>query len=127
MYTGIERRLFDRFKTEVAVRYTSAPEDRIHYAVTEDISGNGMKISLLEKLMPGTTLNLEIFKNSSKVSARCKGEIMWITQRPLATRKVKSFEAGVRLVGLSLIYIGTLIDDLKIQDKAASLAGTVAY
>ena len=105
-----DRRMFDRIDGVVAVRYSPEGSATEHYATTKNIGGGGIKISLFRKLEPGTLLELEIFKMNSNVSARCRGEVMWITRT--ATKGKRSFEAGVRFLGMNFIYIGGLINEL---------------
>lgn len=110
MYTGADRRMFDRIDGIVAVRYSPAGSSVEHYATTKNISGGGIKISLLRKLEPGTLIDIEIFKINSNSSARCRGEVMWIKRT--AEKGKRCFEAGIKFAGLNFIYIGELIKEL---------------
>lgn len=110
MYTGIDRRMFDRVDGIVAVKYSPVGSATENYATTKNISGGGMKVSLFRKLSPGTMIDLEIFKINSDSSARCRGEVMWITKTTDKGRRC--FEAGIKFIGLNFVYIGELIKEL---------------
>jgi hypothetical protein len=102
--------MFDRIDGAVTVRYSPPGSPVENYAITKNISGGGIKISLFRNLSPGTVLDLEIFKVNSNDSARCRGEIMWINRT--ADKGKRCFEAGIKFVGLNFIYMGELIKEL---------------
>ena len=127
MYYKIERRIFERIEGELAVRYSVAGGIRQRYATTRNISGGGMKVALSERLDPGTVLQLEIFRGNARISARGKGEIAWISRASTQEKGSKFFEAGIRFIEISLLYIGALIDDLEARRTSAHLSNTGRY
>lgn len=125
MYAGIERRIFHRIEGEIAVRYRQVDSKEGCSVTTKNISAGGMRISLLKKIEPGTVLDLEIFRGRSNASSRCRGRIMWVQRLPLAKNKGKKyFEAGIEFIGLSFMYLGGLIEDLKTQNQITRLSST---
>ena len=112
-----DRRIFERIDGELAVRYSPEGSNGEYSSVTRNISGNGVRISLNENLTPGTRLDIEIFRNSSNVGARCKGEVRWIYRLPTEEKK-KSFEAGIKLLNSSFLHIGKLIKEIKPESLA---------
>ncbi|MBU3911542.1 MAG: PilZ domain-containing protein [Candidatus Omnitrophica bacterium] len=110
MQSDVDRRMFDRIDGIVAVKYCPEGSTVEHYATTKNISGGGIRMSLFRKLEPGTVLELEIYKMNSNVSARCRGEVIWITRT--ADRSKRCFEAGIKFLGLNFVYIGELIKEL---------------
>lgn len=121
MYTGPKRRLFYRIEGEVKVKYCPEGDKRKQYTTTKNISGGGMRIKLGKKITPSTILDLEIFRKKLNVSASCKGKIIWIAYVPRKGKRKGHFEAGVKFIDLSNLFIGSLISDLEIQNTATHL------
>lgn len=115
MYIDKERRGFIRVRGEVGIRYSPQGSSREYFATTRNISGSGMKVLLLKRLRPGTVLDLEIFRSNADVSARCKGEIVWIRVAPAGLNGKQGFEAGLKFINSNLFFIANLINDLQTQ------------
>src|SRR4030043_1341445 len=98
MFTGTENRVFSRIDGELAVRYSPQGTDSEFCTTTKNISGGGMRMSLLKKLEPGTVLDLEIFKYDSDLTARCKGKVVWLWDAPMDTENEQLFEAGIKFL-----------------------------
>ncbi|MFH1854214.1 MAG: PilZ domain-containing protein [Candidatus Omnitrophota bacterium] len=113
---GIDNRLFARIEGELGVRYSPQGSDREYCTTTKNISGGGMRISLLKKLEPGTMLDLEIFKHSTDLKARCRGKVVWIWGEDMNNQKEQMLEAGVSFINHQLLPIGRLIDYLEKED-----------
>lgn len=113
MYTVTDRRMFERVDGRLAVRYRWDDNDREQYASTINISGGGMRLSLFERLSPGTILDMEISRVNFDGNSRCKGEVVWVKNVSEVSRGKVGFEAGIRFIGLNLIFIKEIIEDLK--------------
>ncbi len=113
MYTQSDRRVFRRIKGKIPVLYRVLGGTREHRSFTKNIGAGGMRIPIFKIMAPGTVLDLEIFKNNSNGSARCKGEIIWTGRMTTKGKGGKIFEAGVRFLDLNFLFIGNLIGDLE--------------
>lgn len=121
MPIGTDNRLFERVEGEFAVRYSPQGSDREFCTTTKNISGGGMRISLLKRLEPGTLLDLEIFKYDTDVKTRCRGRVVWVWNEPMNVKAERLFEAGIQFINSQLLYIGRLIDCLENKNKSALL------
>lgn len=109
MRTGTDSRLFERIEGELAVRYSPRGSDREYCTTTRNVSGGGVRMSLLKRLEPGTILDLEIFRYDSTIKTRCRGEVAWIWNEPMNKKTGQLFEAGIRFLDAELLYIGRLM------------------
>lgn len=121
MRSLIDRRVFQRIEGELVVRCYWESSKREHCVSTVNISGGGMKIGLPERVTPGTILDIEVFSGDSYRSSRCKGEAMWINSISKTGQGKMDFETGIRFMGLNLLFIAGLINDLKTQRAFATL------
>ena len=112
MYTVTDRRIFNRIDGRLAVRYKWGDDGRERYASTINISGGGARLSLLERLSPGTILDMDISRLNFDGNSQCKGEVVWVKDVSEASRGRVGFEAGIRFIGLNLVFIKELIEDL---------------
>ncbi len=115
MHIGTDSRLFERIDGELAVRYSPQGSDGEFCTNTRNISGGGMRISLLKKLDLGTMLDIEIFKYNTELKTRCRGKVIWMWNEPMDTEAEQHFEAGVEFVNSQLIYVGRLMEYLQKQ------------
>lgn len=124
MYSGTDRRIFRRVKGELAVKYSLNGNNKTYSTTTKNISGGGMRITLIKKLAPGTILDMEIFKYNSNISANFRGKVAWISKAPVKIKgkKKKYFEAGIKFIDLGFLYIGILINDLESRNTANPLS-----
>jgi c-di-GMP-binding flagellar brake protein YcgR len=117
MPIGTDNRIFERIEGELAVRYSPQGSDREYCTTTKNISGGGMRISLLKKLGLGTLLDLEIFKYDEDIKARCRGKVVWVWNEPMNKENEQLFEAGIQFINVQLLYIGRLIKYLETENK----------
>ncbi|MBU1061793.1 MAG: PilZ domain-containing protein [Candidatus Omnitrophica bacterium] len=113
-----DKRIFERIEGELAVRYSPQGSDREFCATTRNISGGGLRMSLLKKLSPGTVLDLEIFKYNTDIKARCRGKIIWVWDTSIDKESDHLFEAGIQFINGHLFYIGRLIGYLEGEHKS---------
>lgn len=117
MEVGIDNRLFERVDAEFGVRYSPQGSDGEFCSTAKNISGGGIRMSLLKKLNPGTILDLELFKDNTDIRARCRGEIVWVWNEPMNEETEQYFEAGIQFIDAKLLYVGRLISFLKDKRK----------
>ena len=113
MLAGSDNRLFKRVSGELAVRYSPQGTDGEFCSTTRNISGGGIRIPLLKKLKPGSTLDLEIFRHNTDMAFRCIGRVMWVWDAPQDKKEDHVFEAGVKFLNPDLLYIGKLIESIE--------------
>ena len=121
MAIGTYNRVFERVDGELAVRYSPQGSDREFCTTTKNISGGGMRISLLKRLDPGTLLDLEIFKYNKDLRTRCRGRVAWVWDEPFDKEQDQLFEAGIEFINSRLLCTGRLISYLEEENKNISL------
>ena len=112
MLAGNNNRVFERVSGELAVRYSPQGTDGEFCSTTRNISGGGIRMPLLKKLKPGTTLDMEIFKHNTDMAFRCMGRVVWTWDSLTDKKDEESYEAGVKFLNPDLLYIGKLIESL---------------
>jgi len=115
MPIGTDNRVFERIDGELAVRYSPQGSNREFCSTTKNISGGGMRISLLKRLDPGTVLDLEIFKYNTDLKAICRGKVAWIWDEGIGKEKRGLFEAGIQFIDTQFLCISRLIEYLEKQ------------
>jgi hypothetical protein len=108
-----DNRMFERVSGELAVRYSPQGADGEFCSTTKNISGGGIRMPLLKKIKPGTTVDLEIFKhNNTDMAVKCMGKVIWVWNAPMDKKEDHFFEAGVKFLNPDLLNVGRLIDSL---------------
>lgn len=115
MRVGTDSRLFERIDGELAVRYSPQGSNREFCTTTKNISGGGVRMSLLRRLEPGAILDIEIFKYDSRIRAKCRGKIVWVWDEPMSKRNRQLFEAGIEFIDTKFLNIGRLLNYLGSQ------------
>lgn len=113
MLTGTNNRLFERINGELTVRYSPQGTDGEFCSTTKNISGSGLRMTLLKKLNPGTILDLEVFKHGTNITARCRGKIVWVWPSSTDREDSQVFDTGIKFIDQRLLHIGKLISYLK--------------
>jgi len=114
MATITEKRLFERIDGELGLRYTLHNDSReILSTVTKNISGGGLRTSLIKELSPGTLLDMELAIDNGDVKLRFEGKIAWIWDEPMDKEKKQLFEAGIQFINQRLFYVGRVIKYLE--------------
>ncbi|NQV04431.1 MAG: PilZ domain-containing protein [Candidatus Omnitrophica bacterium] len=116
MPIGTDNRVFERTAGELAVRYSPQGSNREFCTTTKNLSGGGMRISLLKRLDPGTLLDLEIFKYNTDLKAICRGKIAWIWDEGIGKEKSGLFEAGIQFIDSQFLCMSRLIEHLEKQN-----------
>ena len=117
MRTGVDNRLFERIEGELAVRYSPRGSDKEYCTTTKNVSGGGVRMTLLKRLRPGTVLDLEIFRYDSNIKTRCRGKVVWIWDEALDKKEDRLFEVGIQFLDPELLYLGRLINYLETQNS----------
>ena len=115
MPIGTDNRVFERIDGELAVRYSPQGSNREFCTTTKNISGGGMRVSLLKRLDPGTLLDLEIFKYNTDLKAICRGKVAWIWDEGIGKEKKGLLEAGIQFIDTQFLCISRLIEYLEKQ------------
>lgn len=110
MIANTDTRLFERVDKELGVRYSPQGADAEFCTITRNISGGGIRMPILKRLNPGTSVDLEIFNYNKDVSVRCRGKVVWIWDTPIAEKEEQFYEAGVKFIDPHLLYIGRLME-----------------
>lgn len=113
MLAESDNRLFERIDGELAVRYSPQGTDGEFCSTTRNISGGGIRMPLLKKIKPGTTVDMELFKYNTDIAFRCMGRVMWIWDAPIDKKEDHLFEAGIKFLNPDLLHVGRLIESLK--------------
>ncbi len=108
-----ENRVFQRMNGEFSVRYSPLGTDGEFCSTTRNISGGGIRMPLLKKLKPGTTVDLEIFRHNTDMVFKCIGKVVWMWDNITDEKEERAFEAGIKFLNPDLFYIGRLMDSLK--------------
>ena len=102
-YWGPEKREHVRFDVPLPVHYHSneRPNNR-HKVITKNISLGGLNVVVMEKLLPGMALHLEVDIPTKKGPLICTTEVVWSKPLPLEDRlKKREFETGVKFVNMA--------------------------
>ncbi len=101
---GKERRQSVRFRKTLGVSYVI--EKRAHLSnsgKTLDISDSGLRLSLEEKLVKGTIIDMRISDPSSNKTIEIEGEVIWSedtkTKKDEEDSGKRRFEAGLKFLG----------------------------
>ena len=99
-YWGPEKREHVRFDVPLPVHYHSNERPNNRYKViTRNISLGGFNVVVMEKLLPGAALHLEVDIPTKKHPLTCTTEVVWSKPLPQVDRsKNREFEAGVKFV-----------------------------
>lgn len=117
MYKVKDKRVFVRFEGELKVRWRKEGGTREFFTNINNISGSGINMSIFEKIMPGTVLDIEIFGDVSGSSAKCRGEVAWVTPLEQRNGKIAPLKAGIRFLNMDLMYVGILIKNLRRRES----------
>ena len=115
MHIGTDKRLFERIEGELAVRYSPQGSNKEFCTTTKNISGGGIRMSLLKRLRSGTVLDLEIFRYGTDMKVRCRGKVVWAWDEPMEKESGRYFETGIQFMDTRFLYLGRLINYLEGQ------------
>ena len=94
-----EKRRYIRLDTRLKITYTIVQQERSSRVTeTEDISGGGIRIFLMEQLPVGTLIRLTIHLPQDPTPVSCTGKVVWNEEfyiSPPEQKEGKVVEAGV--------------------------------
>lgn len=102
-WSGPERRQSIRINTSLIVRYGMAKEDHNRLnGRTKDVSSNGMRLLINEKLTKGTLLLLEFDLPDTKDAINAEGKVIWADgefgERDKSGRRI--FHTGIQFIDI---------------------------
>jgi len=114
MATMTDKRLFERVDGELGLRYTLHNDNRdIFSTTTKNVSGGGLRTTLVKKLDLGTIVDLEISIYDGDTKLRFKGKVSWLWDEPMDKEKKQLYEAGIQFIDPRLFYVGRVIKYLE--------------
>jgi len=108
----MERRIFERISLPIKLFYEVKTRPKIiRESKSKDISGNGICISLKEKLLPKTDLLIKIDIGDSKNSIRLNGKVAWSRRVEIVgdSGPIVYYDTGVELINADPININRII------------------
>lgn len=70
---------------------------------TLNLSNAGIRVALEEKLYVTTPVALELFLIEGARPVQCKGEVVWVKDRPDAGQNAPLFDTGIKFVEISSV------------------------
>jgi c-di-GMP-binding flagellar brake protein YcgR len=111
----MENRLYERISLPINLVYEvkTRPKE-IREAKSKDISGSGICLSLKEKLLQKTELDINIKianDNNNNNSIKLKGRVIWSRRVEIVTQGIPMvyYDTGIELVGADPININRII------------------
>jgi c-di-GMP-binding flagellar brake protein YcgR len=108
----MEKRLYERISVPVKVRYEVKTRPKIvKESVTKNISGSGICLSLKEKLLPKTMLDINISIANNDDTLKLTGRIVWVRRIEVVTDELPAvyYDTGVELIDADPININRII------------------
>ena len=106
----MENRLYERISLPIKLTYEVRTRSKIvKESVSKDISGNGICLSLKEKLLPKTMLDIDITIADNNV--KLSGRVVWSRRVEITTDEspVAYYDTGVELLDADPININRII------------------
>ena len=107
----MENRLYERISLPIKLTYEVRTRPRIvKESVSKDISGNGICLSLKEKLLPKTVLDIDInIANNNDV--KLIGKVVWSRRVEIIADEspVVYYDTGIELLNADPININRII------------------
>ena len=102
-----ERRCFERIEDFVSVRYRTIGGKIEDASSVKDVGGGGIRLSLPERLNPGTTVDLEITIPDISKPFPAVGEVIWIREVGISGDSVaRYFDTGIKFIKIDPICLG---------------------
>lgn len=108
----MERRIFERISLSIKLSYEIKTRPKIiRESRSKDISGNGICISLKERLLPKTDLSIKIDIGDSRNSVRLNGKVAWSRRVEVVGESgpLVYYDTGVELINADPININRII------------------
>lgn len=109
----IEERLYERLNLPIKVNYeVSTRPHQVRGTISKNISGGGICLSLTEKLIPDTTLIINISTpKPRREDYRIKGKIVWTRRIEVSGGRNSSayYDTGIQFLEADPIIIGKIV------------------
>ena len=108
----MERRIFERVSLPVKFSYEIKTRPQIKRETnSKNISGNGICISLNERLLPKTELFIEIDTGDSRNTVKLNGKVIWSRRVEIVgdNSPLVYYDTGVELINADPININRII------------------
>ena len=107
----MESRLYERISLPIKLTYEVRTRPRIvKESISKDISGNGICLSLKERLLPKTILDIDI-NIADNNDVKLSGRVVWSRRVEITTDEspVVYYDTGVELLDADPININRII------------------
>lgn len=102
-----ERRAFERIEAIVSVRYKTLQGRIEDVRSVKNIGGGGIRLSLAERLKPGTVIKLEITIPEDPNAFSAVGEVVWVSEIIISGDSVaRYFDTGIKFSKIDPICLG---------------------
>lgn len=110
---GVERRKSVRIDTDIDVLYeiVNSQKYKKEFSVSRNISSGGINLALGEKLLPDTTLRLQLNIPQSTHPIITEGKIVWVKEilgRFVMQKSERFFSTGIKFVNMNKEDMDTL-------------------
>lgn len=108
----MEKRMYERISVPIKLSYEVKTRPKIiKEGKSKDISGNGICISLKEKLLPRTDLFIKIDIGDSRNSIKLNGRVAWNRRIEIVgdNGPLVYYDTGVELINADPININRII------------------
>ena len=106
----MENRLYERISLPIKLKYEVRTRPKIvKDTISKDISGNGICLSLKEKLLPKTILDITVYLANDDL--KLNGRVVWSRRVEITTDEfpVVYYDTGIELVDADPININRII------------------
>ena len=102
-----ERRMFQRIEDIVSVRYTTRKGKLKYVTLVKDLGGGGIRLSLAERLGPGTVVDLEIAIPDDPKPFAAVGEVVWQEEVNISGESVgRYYDTGIKFTEIDPVCLG---------------------
>ena len=103
-----ERRLFERIRVSLDVKYKTLKALTWAKGIGRDISGRGIRIHLDKELKPGTLVQLKLMGKGLANPITVKGKVIWARPVYADDKKENYYDMGIEFTEASLVSIGKI-------------------
>jgi len=101
-----ERRMFQRIEDIVSVKYTTR-KGKLRDVTSVNISGAGIRLSMAEKLEPGTVVDLKITIPDDPRPFSAVGEVVWQKEVNISGESVgRYYDTGIKFTKIDPVCLG---------------------
>lgn len=102
-----ERRAFERIEDTVSVKYKTLQGRIEDVSLVKNIGGGGIRLSLAERLKPGTAIDLEITIPDDPKPFSAAGEVVWVSEIIISGDSVaRYYDTGIEFTKIDPICLG---------------------